>query len=67
MRPKSATDGERGRAMCPELDLWVSVVVLAIRDAQSGDAEARNWLFSASRDMRRVCGLAGLDPEVLQR
>lgn len=53
--------------MCPELDLWVSVVVLAIRDAQSGDAEARNWLFSASRDMRRVCGLAGLDPEVLQR
>lgn len=49
----------------PERDLWQSVLHAAWVDAQRGDAACARWLLRCGSDMRQVCGLAGLDPEIV--
>lgn len=51
----------------PEVELWISVVVLAVRDALNGDAVAQRWLANQSPDMRQTCELAGSDAGTVHR
>jgi len=53
--------------MSPEAELWSSVLVIEIRDAKRGDAQARAWLARRSPDLVTVCALAGIDPDWLLR
>jgi|GEM_PF-2540765 len=53
--------------MTPEAELWGAVVVVAIRDARSGDRNARAWLSLPSEDMVTVCHLAGFEPGWVRR
>lgn len=48
--------------VAPETQLWVAVMVQAIRDAVAGDSEARHWILFDSPDFRMVCELAGACP-----
>jgi len=56
-----------GEGMSPEAELWSSVLVIEIRDAKRGDAQARAWLARRSPDLVTVCALAGIDPDWLLR
>lgn len=66
-------------AMTPERHLWQSVVFLAVSDALPApktrlsaevirfrDAAAA-WIEAGGKDYRKVCHLAGIDPEMLRR
>jgi len=50
-----------------ERELWLSVVLGALRDARGGDRAARAWLLGGSPDRAMVCALAGIEPDWLAR
>ena len=62
--------------MSPEKRLWQSVVVKALTDATAVDPssdedlrakrEADSWLRGGGKDFRRVCSLAGFDPDFIR-
>lgn len=61
--------------MCPEQELWQTVIELGFVDAlRPGPAnavdiraksEAIHWISRCTRDFREVCALAGMDPKFL--
>jgi len=62
--------------MSPEQTLWQTVVIKALTDATAVDPsstddrrarhEADSWIRSGGKDYRRVCALAGLDPDFIR-
>lgn len=59
-------------SITPERHLWQSVLIMAVTDATYvGDVQdlrrekrtADRWLRGCGRDFRRVCTLAGMDPD----
>ena len=58
--------------MSPEKRLWQRVLIVALADAtaKGGDprnrldrAQAREWVREGGKDFRKVCSLAGIDPD----
>ncbi len=65
-----------GNTMTGEQRLWQEVVLMAVTDATNpaphnseehrAKVEARDWLEDGKSDFRRVCDLAGMDPEFVR-
>lgn len=58
--------------MTPEQNLWLHVLLLAIYDANKGDTDAMDWIFTRERKPKFrtfpwVCRILDMDPKYVRR